>query len=75
MVRLMPQLTHDQYDRLERAVSRSLRIAVSRRGSEFILVPLAMRVQDGREVIEARNPSTGDAMTLFVDELDSVESL
>lgn len=71
----MSQLTHDQYDRLERAVSLSQRIAVARRGTEYIVIPLAMGVRDGREVIEARNPTTGDALTLFVDELDSVETL
>lgn len=71
----MSQLTHDQYERLERAVSRSQRIAVARRGTEFILIPLALRSLDGREVIDARNPTTGDAMTLFVDELDALETL
>ena len=71
----MSQLTHDQYDRLERAVSLSQRIAVTRRGTEYILVPLALRSLNGREVIEARHSTTGDALTLFVDELESVESL
>lgn len=71
----MSQLTHDQYERLERAVSRSQRIAVARRGTEFILIPLALRSLDGREVIDARNPTTGDAMMLFVDELDALETL
>lgn len=71
----MSQLTHDQYERLERAVSRSQRIVVARRGTEFILIPLALRTRDGREVVEARNPTTGDALTLFVDELDSLETL
>ncbi len=71
----MSQLTHEQYNRLERAVARSQRIAVSRKGSEFIFVPLAMRVQNGREVIDARNPTTGDDLTIFLDEVDSLETL
>ena len=71
----MSQLTHDQYDRLERAVSLSQRIAVARRGTEYILIPLALRSLDGREVIEARHSTTGDALTLYVDELDSVETV
>ena len=71
----MSQLTHEQYNRLERAVSRSQRIAVTRRGNEFIVVPLAMRVHLGREVIDAKNPTTGDALTIFLDEVDSVEAL
>ena len=71
----MSQLTHEQYNRLERAVIRSERIAVSRRGSEFILIPLGMRVHNGREVVDAKNPTTGDALTIYLDEVDSVEAM
>ena len=71
----MSQLTHDQYERLEHAVSHAQRIAVARRGTEYIVIPLAMRSVGGREVIETRNPTTGDSLTLYVDELDSLEAL
>jgi hypothetical protein len=74
-VQLMSQLTHEQYNRLERAVSRSERITVSRKGSEYILVPLGMRVHNGREALDARNPTTGDALTIYLDEVDSLEAL
>lgn len=67
------QLSHTEYDRLERAVARGQRIAVVRRGTEYIVIPLALHGASGREVIEARNPTTGDAMTLFLDELESIE--
>lgn len=69
----MAQLTHDEYERLERAVTRGQRIVVYRRGTEYVVVPLAFGVRGGREVIEARNPTTGDAMSLLVEELDSIE--
>ena len=69
----MAQLTHEQYDALERAVARGTRIAVYRRGTEYLVIPLALRLRDGRELIEARNPTTGDAMTLYLDELDAIE--
>jgi hypothetical protein len=69
----MAQLTHDEYDRLERAVARGQRIIVHRRGTEYVVVPLALEVRGGREVIAARNPTTGDAMSLVVEELDSIE--
>ena len=71
----MSQLTHEQYNRLERAVSRSERITVSRKGSEYIFVPLGMRVHNGREVIDARNSTTGDELTIYLDEVDSLEAL
>jgi hypothetical protein len=69
----MAQLTYEQYSRLETAVTRGQRIVIQRRGSEYIVIPLALSSRNGREVIEARNPTTGDAMSLFVDELDSLE--
>jgi hypothetical protein len=71
----MAQLTYEQYSRLESAVSRGLRVIVHRRGTEYVIVPLGLVMRQGREVIEARNPTTGDSMSLFIDELDSVELL
>ena len=69
----MAELTHDQYERLERAIAEGTRIAVYRRGTEFVIVPSALRMRDGREAIEATHPTTGHALTLFLDELDSIE--
>lgn len=69
----MGQLTHEQYDRLERAISIGQRIAVYRRGTEYVVIPERLRLDQGRESIEARNPTTGDHLTLYLDELDSFE--
>jgi phage repressor protein C with HTH and peptisase S24 domain len=69
----MAQLTYAQYDRLERAVVRGDRIAVYRRGTEYIVVPLSLRTRDGREVIDSRNPTTGDRLELYIDEIESIE--
>ena len=69
----MAQLSHEQYDRLERAVTRGERIVVYRRGTEYVLVPLSLEQRDGREVISARNPTTGDTMALYLDDLDAID--
>ena len=70
----MAQLTHEQYDTLERAVMRGTRVAISRRGRpESIIVPLSLRLRDGRETIEARHPTTGLDFTIYVDEVDGIE--
>lgn len=71
----MAQLTHAQYDALERAVTNGTRVAIYRRGTEYLVIPLALRLRDGRELIDARNPTTGDSMTLYLDELDAIEVL
>ena len=65
----------DVYDRIERAVAHGQRLAVYRRGTEYIVIPLSLTSRGGREVIEARNPTTGDQLMLFIDELDSVHSV
>ena len=69
----MAQLTHHEYERLERAVVRGQKIAVYRRGTEYIVTPLSLVQRGGREVIEARNPTTGDSLSLYIDELESIE--
>jgi hypothetical protein len=70
----MAQLTHDQYDALERAVIRGNRIAILRRGRpESVIVPLSLRLRDGREAIDARHPTTGHSMVVYLDEIDGIE--
>ena len=69
----MAQLSHADYDALERAILDGRRIVAWRRGTEYVLVPTELRLHGGREAIEARNPTTGDQMTIFLDELDAIE--
>ena len=69
------QLTVKQYDAVERAITRGLRIVVYRRGTEFIVVPERVVHRGRRECIEARHPTTGDHITLWLDEVESLEVL
>jgi hypothetical protein len=72
----MAQLTHEQYDALERAVVMGTRVAIFRSGRrENVVVPLALRVQDGREVIATRHPTTGQDLMIYVDEIDALEAV
>jgi hypothetical protein len=67
----MAELTVRQYDDLERAVRDGQKVSVMRRGTEYVIVPLSLKLRSGKEAIEARNPTTGDAMVIFVDDIDS----
>ena len=67
----MAQLTAGQYDELERAVRDGRKVSVMRRGTEYIIVPLSLRLRSGKEVIEAQNPTTGDAMMILLDDIES----
>ncbi|MDQ6887815.1 MAG: hypothetical protein M3068_11030 [Gemmatimonadota bacterium] len=69
----MAQLTHEQYDALERAIIDGRRISVHRRGTEFVVVPLALQLREGRETIETRHPTTGESLRFFLDDVESVD--
>ena len=69
----MAQLTHQQYDALERAVTDGTRIAVWRRGTEYLVIPRGLRIAGGREAIDAMHPTTGHSLTLYIDEVDAIE--
>jgi len=70
----MAHLTHEQYDALERAIVKGTRVAIRRRGRrEYVVIPLTLHQHGGREAIEARNPVTGDDLTLYLDEIDALE--
>lgn len=64
-----------EYDRLERAITDRKRLALQRRGREYLVIPERLQIDKGREVITTRHPSTGHRMELFVDELDSVKAV
>jgi hypothetical protein len=67
----MAQLSSAQYDSLERSIRDGRRISIMRRGTEYLIVPLSIGLRSGREAIEARNPTTGDHLLIFVDDVDS----
>ena len=69
----MAHLTPAEYDCLERAVIDGHRIALVRHGREVVVVPIRLFLRDGREVIEARHPTTGFLIVETIEELDSIE--
>ena len=69
----MTEWNHKQYDLLERAIMNGKRIAAYRRGTEYVVVPTRLRMISGREAVDATHPTTGDEITLYLDEMDSFE--
>jgi len=69
----MAHLSPRDYDRLERAVMDGKRVALVRQGRDVVVIPLRLFMRDGREVIEARHPTTGDLITRVIEDLDAVE--
>jgi hypothetical protein len=71
--RKVTQLNAAQYDALERAITDRRRLSVWRNGTEFMIIVDRLRVTGGREALEAHHPTTGDQLTLYIDELEGIE--
>ncbi len=69
----MKTWTSSEYDALERAILDGSKIAAYRRGTEFVVVPTRLRLISGREAVDATHPTTGDEITLYLDEMDTFE--
>ncbi len=69
----MKQLTHRQYDALEGAITHGRRISVFRRGTEYVVIPKRLWNEGSREVMDSIHPTTGEKMTLYLDEMDRIE--
>lgn len=69
----MAQLTVAQYDALENAIRDGRRVIVRRMHRDVVILPERLVLRNRREAIEARHPTTGDLVVLWIDEAESVE--
>ncbi len=69
----MKQLTHRQYDSLESAIAHGRRVSIYRRGTEFIGIPKRFSSKGQREAVEMLHPTTGEEITVFLDEIDRLD--
>ena len=69
----MAQLSSSQYDALERAIVDRQRISVMRRGTEYIVIPVSIGLRGGKETIEALHPTTGERLTLVIEDVEEIE--
>ena len=65
--------THARLDLLERAVREGRRVALSRRGTEYIVTALRLSTVRQRDALVARLPMTGDEFTFVLDEVDNFQ--
>ena len=65
--------TTDRMDQLERAARDGLRVALSRRGTEYIVVATRVGSLGQYEALVGRLPMTGEELTFRLDELDSFQ--
>lgn len=67
--------TPERLDRLERAVRLGRRVALVRRGTEYVVVALRLATLGRRESLIARLPMTGEELEFALEEIDHFEVL
>jgi transcriptional antiterminator Rof (Rho-off) len=65
--------TTDRMDQLENAARRGLRVVLSRRGTEYVVVALRVTSEEQHEVLLGRLPMTGEELNFRLDEIDSFQ--
>jgi hypothetical protein len=62
-------------DQLEHAVRRGLRVALSRRGTEYIVVAVRIGSVGPQEALIGRLPMTGEELPFLLNEIDQFQVL
>jgi predicted DNA-binding transcriptional regulator YafY len=65
--------TTDRMDQLENAARKGLRVALSRRGTEYIVVAQRVTSVGTHEALVGWLPMTGEALTFRLDEIESFQ--
>ena len=65
--------TADRMDQLENAARRGQRVALSRRGTEYVVVALRVTSEERHEVLVGLLPMTGEELTFRLDQIDSFQ--
>jgi hypothetical protein len=62
--------TPERMDRLEHAAREGLRVALSRRGTEYVVTARRVTTVDGREALIGHLPMTGEELTFRLDDIE-----
>jgi hypothetical protein len=65
--------TTDRMDQLERAARDGLRVALSRRGTEYVVVATRVGSVEQHESLIGLLPMTGEELTFRLDEIESFQ--
>jgi len=65
--------TAERMDQLEHAARKGLRVALSRRGTEYIVVALRVTSVGRHEVFVGRLPMTGEELTFHLNDIESFQ--
>ncbi len=67
--------TPERLDQLENAVRNGRRVALSRRGTEYVVIAVRMTSQNNRDAFIGRLPMTGEEMVFILQDLEDLQVL
>jgi uncharacterized protein with PhoU and TrkA domain len=65
--------TTDRMDQLEKAARQGLRVVLSRRGTEYVVVAQRVTTIDQHEVLVGWLPMTGEELIFRLEEIESFQ--
>lgn len=65
--------TSDRLDQLENAARKGLKVALRRRGTEYVVVALRLGTERRRDALIARLPMTGEELVFVLDDLEGFQ--
>ena len=65
--------TPERLDQLERAIRDGRRVALYRRGTEYIVIAVRLTTATNRDAFVGRLPMTGEEMTFVLGELEGFQ--
>lgn len=67
--------TPERLDQLENAVRNGRRVALNRRGTEYVVIAVRMASRNNRDALVGRLPMTGEEMVFVLEELEDFQTL
>lgn len=67
--------TPERLDQLESAIRQGRRVALSRRGSEYVVIAVRLTTAGNRDAFIGRLPMTGEEMTFVLEDLEQIQVL
>ena len=67
--------TPERLDQLESAVRNGRRVALSRRGTEYVVIAVRLTTSENREAFVGRLPMTGEEMTFVLNDVEQMQVL
>ncbi len=67
--------TPERLDQLESAIRQGRRVALSRRGTEYVVIAVRLTTAGNRDAFVGRLPMTGEEMTFVLEDLDQIQVL